>query len=144
MITVNYLNNSIEKSIKLPMRELTLSKFGNTQYEILKNTWNSFDKEEIEYKVLHDIIYYLSKGNFIRTKEGDSNEKKIPILFPIALLDKNISGSTNTMGACLFLIIQLSEYEDFYEEASILTGILESMQTIGNFTNSSSLPVIND
>ena len=140
---IDYEKNDEKKEIDLQGIAMVLSNQGNTKYDILVETLEEYDVSTIEYMVLHDLIYYLSKGNFIGNNKEKTFRDKKPLLLSKKALEKNLSGKTNTTGATLFLIENLKEYNAPQEEVSILSGILQSMLDSKKFIGSSNpLPII--
>lgn len=137
---IDYIDNTHKVSIKLPVSKIKLSGYGSTQPKVLLSMLNNMKVNSLEYKVLHDLIFYLSRGNYLRINNG--NDIKRPILFHGESIPENISGKTNTMGATLFLILHLRENKSLNEETSILVSILNFMMSTKNFVNSNKLPVI--
>ena len=105
---IEYIDNTKNKTINLPMKKINPSGLGKTQPQILLNMLNKMDVNSLEHKVLHDLIYYLSRGNYLRI--NSSKDIKKPTLLNVEMFPENISGKTNTMGATLFLILHFTMF----------------------------------
>lgn len=131
-----YTENGKEKKIKVGDDAILFQeKAGASGFSLLYNTWRGIKKDTYESRVLHDLIYYLRKGNF--TPQGKNLTEDIrqeSLVLPDVIADKNISGSTTALGATIYLINRLKQNNDKDPAIPVLLNILAGMANTSFFT----------